>query len=300
MESKIKKKYPYVGEVLDTEENRISTFAHTSPWKKAKTAFVWTNFEYPLYHSHTDWELQIVLNDKILQDINGTETVLSAGTACLVGPKDQHAVFYPNGKKNQFQGLNFIARDSHVREILNTISSDLYGRLLNASQARIISLPSSLLEEISNTCLEIQGTDSRSTPYAEEQCNILFQSLLLRFLTQRTPTNAIPNELIAFIRSLNNPKLPPEDLKELQAQLPYSYSNLTRLFKKYMGCTITQYVNNIKLQYAKELLATTTMTSLMITAELHFESISHFNHLFKAHFQMTPTEYRKQSRQQLD
>ncbi len=282
--------------MTETEENRTSTFAHTSPWKNANTAFIWTNFEYPLYHSHADWELQIVLNDKIVQRINGTETVLSAGTACLIGPKDQHALFYPNRKENQYQGLSFIAKDSYIREVLGSLSPELYGRVLNAPHARIISLPSSLLEEITNTCLEIQSTDNQSAPHAEEVCNILFQSLLLRFLTQRQPTSTIPNELTAFIRSLNNPKLSPEDAKALQAQLPYSYSNLTRLFKKYMGCTITQYVNKVKLQYAKELLSTTDMTTLMITNELYFESISHFNHLFKNHFQMTPTEYRKQNR----
>lgn len=295
MENKINKKYPQLNE-LEIEKQRISTFTHSSPWKDANTAFIWTNFEYPIYHSHTDWEMEIVLNDKIVQELNGTTTVLSVGTACLIGPKDQHALFYPNRVKNQFQGISLLTTDAYMRKLCAAISPDLYGRLLNTADARIISLPSSFLEEITNTCLELQGTDNQSTPHAEEQCNILFQTLLLKFLTQHQPTNSIPNELTAFIRSLNNPKLSPEEAKELQAQLPYSYSNLTRLFKRYMGCTITQYVNKVKLQYAKELLSTTDMTTLMITNELYFESISHFNHLFKKHFNMTPTEYRKQTR----
>ena len=296
METTIKKKYPFLGDLTETEDNRVSTFAHTSPWKNAHTAFIWTNFEYPLYHSHADWEIQVVLSDKIIQYINGTEMVLSAGTACLVGPNDQHALFYPNRRKNQYQGLSFIATDAYMRGILDSLSPTLYERFSSASHTRIISLSASFLEELTNTCLEIQGTNNQSTPHAEEQCNILFQSLLLRFLTQQPTTSSIPNELTSFIRSLNNPQLSPEEIKELQLQLPYSYSNLTRLFKKHMGCTITQYVNKVKLQYAKELLTTTDMTTLMITNELHFESISHFNHLFKNHFKLTPTEYRKQSR----
>lgn len=295
METTIKKKYPFIGDLTETEDNRVSSFVRTSPWKNARTAFIWTNFEYPLYHSHTDWELQIVLNDKIVQCLNGTETVLSAGTACLVGPNDQHALFYPNRIKNQYQGLSFIATDGYMKEVLGALSPTLYERFLNSTQARMIALSNSFLEELTNTCLEIQGTNNQSTPHAEEQCNILFQSLLLQFLTQRQASVSIPNELTSFIRNLNNPQLAPEEMKELQAQLPYSYSNLTRLFKKYMGCTITQYVNKVKLQYAKELLATTDMTTLMITNELHFESVSHFNHLFKNYFKTTPTEYRKQN-----
>ena len=296
METTIKKKYPFIGDLTETEDNRISSFARTSPWKNACTAFIWTNFEYPLYHSHTDWEIQVVLNDKIVQFLNGTETILSAGTACLVGPNDQHALFYPNRRKNQYQGLSFIATDAYMKRVLNSLSPTLYERFLNNPQTRIIALSNSFLEELTNTCLEIQGTSNQSTPQAEEQCNIIFQSLLLRFLTPQPDAGSIPNELTSFIRSLNNPQLSPEEIKELQSQLPYSYSNLTRLFKKHLGCTITQYVNKVKLQYAKELLITTDMTTSMITNELHFESISHFNHLFKKHFKMTPTEYRRKNR----
>ena len=293
MDKLIKKKYPYVGKISETEGNIVSTYQHSSPWKHANTSFYWMNFEYPLYHRHTDWEIQIVLNDHILQYLNGKELSLYAGTAFLVGPKDQHALFYPNRKKNQFQGLCVIAKDEYVRKVLDLYSPTLYEEVLNATQSRLFNLPPSFLDELTNSFLEIQSLNNQSTPQAEEQCNILFQSLLLQFLKQRQTPSSMPSELATFIRSLNNPQLSHEEVKELQSDLPYSYSQLTRLFKKYTYCTITQYINNVKLEYAKELLGTTNMTTLMITNELHFESISHFNHLFKKQFNLTPTQYRK-------
>lgn len=293
MDKLIKKKYPYLGKISETEGNIVSTFHHASPWKHANTAFYWMNFEYPLYHRHTDWEIQIVLNDHILQYLNGKEFTLYVGTAFLVGPKDQHALFYPNRKKNQFQGLCVIATDEYVRKVLDLYSPTLYEEVLNAQNPRLFNLPPSFLDELTSSFLEIQSLNNQSTPHAEEQCNILFQSLILQFLNQRQTTSSIPSELAAFIRNLNNPQLSHEELKELQSALPYSYSQLTRLFKKYTYCTITQYINNVKLEYAKELLSTTNMTTLMITNELHFESISHFNHLFKKQFNLTPTQYRK-------
>lgn len=296
MEKTIKKKYPYLGKISETEGNIVSTYEHSSPWKNANTAFYWMNFEYPLYHRHMDWEFQIVLNDQIVQYINGKETVLYAGTACFVGPSDQHALFYPTRKKNQFQGLSLIAKNEYVKKILDLYSPTLYERVLNAPQARIFTLHPSYLEELTNTCLEIQSANNQSTPYAEEQCNILFQSLLLQFLTQRQSASSLPSELANFIRNLNNPQLSHEEVQALQNALPYSYSQLTRLFKKHTNCTITQYINKVKLEYAKELLGTTNMTTLMITNELHFESISHFNHLFKKQFHITPTQYRKKHR----
>lgn len=295
MSTDIKKKYPYLGKVTETEGLAVNSFFHASPWKNANTAFYWMNFEYPFYHGHTDWEIIIVLNDRMAQRINGTDTVLSAGTACVLGPTDHHSLTYPERKKNQFQGLTFLTRDSYMRSLLGLLSPLLYDRICSDTQARVFSLSPSFLEHLTNSCLEIQGTNNQATPQAEEQCNILFHSLIMQFLRQNQSTASIPNALTSFIKSLNNPQLSASDIKELQAQLPYSYSNLTRLFKKYTRQTITQYVNNIKLQHAKELLSTTNMTTLMITNELGFESVSHFNHLFKKQFNTTPTQYRKLS-----
>ena len=295
METNIKKNYPYLGQVTEREELSVCSFAQASPWKNANTSFYWMNFEYPLYHRHTDWEILIVLNDRMIQRINGTDTVLSAGTACLLGPNDLHSLVYPERKQNQFQGLTFLVQDAYMKSLLDLFSSGLYERIRSDTQAHIFSLSPSFLERLINSCLEIQGTNNQSTPHAEEQCNILFHSLMMQFLRQNQSTTSIPNTLALFIKSLNNPQLSANDVKELQAQLPYSYSNLTRLFKKYTNQTITQYVNNVKLQHAKELLTTTSMTTLMITNTLGFESVSHFNHLFKKQFDTTPTQYRKQN-----
>ena len=295
METIIKKNYPYLGTIAERENLSICSYAQASPWKNANTSFYWMNFEYPFYHGHTDWEILIVLNDRMIQPINGSDTVLSAGTACLLGPNDRHSLVYPERKKNQFQGINFLAKEAYMKNLLGLFSPVLYDKLCSDSQAHMFSLSPAFLERLTNSCLEIQGTNNQSTPHAEEQCNILFHSLMVQFLRQNQSTASIPSALALFIKSLNNPQLSASDVKELQAQLPYSYSNLTRLFKKYTNQTITQYINNIKLQHSKELLSTTDMTTLMITNALGFESVSHFNHLFKKQFGITPTQYRKNS-----
>ena len=293
MDTTIKKNYPYLGTITETQGHSVCSFASATPWENAKTSFYWMNFEYPFYHGHTDWEILIVLNDRMIQRINGIDIVLSAGTACLLGPSDHHSLLYPERKKNQFQGITFLTTDGYMRQLMAMLSTDIYDRLCSDQQTHIFSLSPSFLESLTNSCLELQGTNNKPSPQAEEQCNILFHSLIVQFLRQNRSATSIPATLGLFIKSLNNPQLSANDIKELQAKLPYSYSNLTRLFKKYTNQTITQYVNNIKLQHAKELLSTTNMTTLMITNALGFESVSHFNHLFKKQFNTTPTQYRK-------
>ena len=103
----------------------------------------------------------------------------------------------------------------------------------------------------------------------------------------------IPEELRNFIRLLNNPSTTKENIQEAQQTLPYSYSQIARIFKKVFNRTITQYVNQVKMNYAKELLSGTELPISQIAKELCFESESHFFILFKKTFNQTPLAYRK-------
>lgn len=293
MEEKTNEKiYPTVGE-LSKRYTKL-TFTQAANWQNANTSFYWVNFEYPQYHGHTDWELVIVLNDEILHKINGTEKILTMGTACLIGPKDSHALFYPGRKKNQFQAVTITARDSYVKSLLDLLSPTLYEELCSDPHPLYFTLSPNTLDKYTNMLLNIQTYRNESTPNMERQCNVIFSSLVLNFLErQQHEASGIPDVLKSFIRQLNNPLITNEEIKKAQAEMPYSYPQLTRIFKKYMHCTITQYVNKTKLQHAKELLSNTEMSLSEITNELNFESTSHFHSLFKKHFNLTPAEYRR-------
>ena len=283
--------YPQVGNLY--EQSKIQTFEKASPWIKANTSFYWINFEYPVYHGHTDWEIQIVLNDHILHKINGETKIMTEGSACLVGPKDEHSFHYPNGVKNQFQAVCLSTKDSYMKALLGMYSPTLYEELCNAPHPLSFTLSHSTLEKLTNILLEIQTFHGQSTPYTEQQCNLIFSNILLNFIEQYQNPSGIPEILKPLIQHLNNPLITNEQIKAAQQELPYSYPQLTRIFKKHMGCTITQYVNRTKLQHAKELLTATDMSITEITNELCFESTSYFHNLFKKHFDMTPAKYRK-------
>lgn len=287
--------YPYLKPF--NKSDTISSYENSAPWPKANTSFYWLNFEFPLVHSHTDWELLIVLKDTIVHIIDGTTATLHPGDACLVGPMNEHALFYPNNSKNQFQAINILVKDSYMRELFNLFSPTLYNDITTDSKPLYFSLSNSFIESLDNKFFEIQTLHHRHKKDCERQCNILFHSIIVKFLSNETKSTSIPPSILTFIKRLNNPSLSNEDLKQMQNDLPYSYPHLAKLFKMHTGFTITQYVNKIKLEHAKELLATTNLTTLAISSILHFDSLSHFNHLFKRQFNTTPSQYRKQTKQ---
>lgn len=70
----------------------------------------------------------------------------------------------------------------------------------------------------------------------------------------------------------------------------------SRVFKKEMGVSFTEYVINLKIQYACRLLETTNYPAYRISIECGFSDPSYFNRVFSAQLNMTPQNYRKHAR----
>ena len=82
-------------------------------------------------------------------------------------------------------------------------------------------------------------------------------------------------------------------VKDVYSLSNYAPATIIRLFKKYMGETIVSYFTKIKMQHACNVLINTNATTLSIASSLSYDSLSAFNHAFKAYTGMTPTEYKR-------
>ena len=73
-----------------------------------------------------------------------------------------------------------------------------------------------------------------------------------------------------------------------------SYSNFRKLFKEYTGLSPALYQQELKIQRAKNLLATTGDSIKEIADRLHFESPDYFSARFRAKTGMRPSEFRSE------
>ena len=67
---------------------------------------------------------------------------------------------------------------------------------------------------------------------------------------------------------------------------------LTKKFKETFGKTVIRFINDIRIEYAKQLLITTNTSIKIIAAESGYHSDIHFRQTFKKHAGCTPTAYR--------
>jgi AraC-like DNA-binding protein len=71
-----------------------------------------------------------------------------------------------------------------------------------------------------------------------------------------------------------------------------SYTWFRRMFRQYTGLAPAQYIAQLKIQKAKELLSITTKTVKEIALELGYESIDYFSTQFRKQTGQTPTQFR--------
>ncbi|HEY0271863.1 MAG TPA: AraC family transcriptional regulator [Chitinophaga sp.] len=84
----------------------------------------------------------------------------------------------------------------------------------------------------------------------------------------------------------------PIEIQQLLQDIPVSYSKFRKDFKKTTGLSPNQYYLDIRLNKAKELLSTTSLSVNEVAYYTGFESIFYFSRLFKKKNGISPKSYR--------
>lgn len=82
-------------------------------------------------------------------------------------------------------------------------------------------------------------------------------------------------------------------LRELSERFHLSTYYICRQFKKVTGYNIKEYINSTRTMRAKALLETTDLSILSISEAVGYESVTHFERVFKSYMNMSPLKYRK-------
>lgn len=81
--------------------------------------------------------------------------------------------------------------------------------------------------------------------------------------------------------------------EDVAREVGMGYSWFRRIFKEYTGFAPNQYMQELKISKAKELLTNTDLNCQQIAYTLGFETPSYFNIVFRKKAGMTPTQYRE-------
>lgn len=97
------------------------------------------------------------------------------------------------------------------------------------------------------------------------------------------------NPLHKAIQHIQDHIKEPISILQLAYNLNMSEANFCHSFKKLMGMTPKEYITNLKMTKAKDMLKNQNVTE--VTYDLGYENISHFIALFKTKFGITPKQF---------
>lgn len=90
----------------------------------------------------------------------------------------------------------------------------------------------------------------------------------------------------------------PFQLEDVAAYADISVSRAVHLFKEAFGTSIIKYVNDVRLEMARERITFSPMPLEQIAETCGFANYTYFHRVFRSRFGMSPSQYRVHSREQ--
>lgn len=245
------------------------------------------------YHTHANYyELIFVLKGPFTQILNEKSMTLEQNCLMAIKPSDCHSMSFPEDQSCLHANLS--VKKDFFEHCISLLSPNLLNSILQ-KDGLCVKLNKHENSQVNYFIKKLNMTHDEDIQQKKALITSLFFFFISIFIVQQKEYASlqIPPWLESFLQKINSPEFIDKSAKDIYAISPYSPASLIRFFKKYLNCTPTEYLLNIKINYACNLLQNTDYSIIYISNEVGFSSLSHFNHTFKKYKNVTPTEYRK-------
>lgn len=249
-----------------------------------------------LEHVHDYYQIVYCQKAGGTVEIDGIVYEAVPGTMYFIQPMQPHAM--RRGKNVRVIEVKFLAEDEETARLLKNIPS-------------VVPLPEGHIYRRGIKDVVREGLSGAM--FCNETTNAALQLLLCRLLrmympderealhtldfdfTVRNTASSSRNNDVEFIRLIDYMEQHMADkitLEKLARLIHFNKSYLIEQFKEAMGVPPMKYLNEMRMEKAKELLITTEKSITDVATETGFQSIHYFSRTFKKKENMTPHDYR--------
>ncbi len=248
---------------------------------------------FPLLHDHDYYEFFIIVKGSIRHYINKQETILKRGHLVFIRPSDFHS-YRPNGS-DKCHFINIAILEKTINELFTYLGNGIKkNNLLTQALPPSILLTESELISILRKFEKLNMLPVFDKKRLNTELRVILVNLFANyFIGDENNNNNLPEWLNMTINELNHPKNFKKGMPALKEMACKSDEHISRTFKKYLNKTPTQFINELRLNFAANQIRFTNKKIIEIAFDSGFENQSNFHKQFKSLFHYTPNEFRK-------
>lgn len=252
-------------------------------------------FDYPI-HYHSDYEINLVMDTYGKRVVGDSEEKFSELDLVMIGPNIPHAWHGEIVEGNHVVTIQFSDKLLNYPIFEKRLFGQIKNLLFESQKGLIFSEKTK--KKIRDKILiltKIQGFQSVLEFFSILHILSISDKRILmsnQYDTQslvRTSKSRRIEKVCSYIEKNYESQIRLADVAEL---VNMSESAFSHFFKKKTRCTFIDYITNIRIAYACQMLAETTHTVAEICYSCGFNNLSNFIRIFKKKKGSTPSDYR--------
>lgn len=251
------------------------------------------------FHTHDYCEFCLVVSGNIRQSCNGRVFDMNAKQLCFVRANDTHSTVCHNCELAVIYNIGIPQKITNKMLDMYEISlEDLYKPELPL----VVDLND---REFQVLLSKINIFENRDFGEYHKYILINLLSEFFFLLFSHKPLDLLdsikmPEELPEFmkdiLKNLENPEYFTGGVAQIFSMTNLSREYISRSFRKYLNCTPTEYINRLRVNYAKNLIMQENCSISEACFKSGFKSESHFFSQFKKMYFCTPRKYQESQR----
>jgi AraC-like DNA-binding protein len=284
-------------------ENYQEKISHGSPLFPYNTYLcsIPLDFKYVPMHWHDETELIYIKKGKGLLNIDFKSYEVSSGTIALILPGRLHSIEQLAQERMEYENIIFHP-NILISKQTDSCNSDFFQPLFTG-QVSVPSIykPGSPYYPQISACVDANDEICKTNPtgyqlFIKSQLFMLFYILFHNCCTDEAQKKDYKSleKMKLILKYIENHYMDKITIEDMANELGLSQSHFMKYFKKTMGTSFIDYLNEYRLTMASRLLISSDSSVLDIASEVGFENLSYFNRIFKRRFCQTPSAYRKE------
>lgn len=251
------------------------------------------NFRYCDIHWHDYYEVELLMDGEVRQNLNGAERVLDPRCLTLLSPYDFHRLETDPDKPATYYTLGFCREEvsGEIRHVLETLTPPLLLRFDEKAYEGLVPLYDDLCNEMArDSRYRLQIVRRKIELLLLYICECMAEGTAQRLGEGVACTDSQINSIRAVLLHIDSHYGEEISRDELAACLHYTPNYLSTLFHRLTGASISEYIMSVRMTHAYDMLREGDMPIREVIAKTGFRSPSLFYRKFHEFYGKNPRE----------